>query len=61
MSESILLIAVICAVVGGVWGALRMSRTPSNDTSWRKEPPLLGKINYVYNRVDHLGRVEPTL
>ena len=61
MIESLLLAAVVCAVVGGVYGAVQSTRTPSNDTSWRKEPPLLGKINYVHNRVDHLGRVEPTL
>ena len=61
MIESLLLAAVGCAVVGGVYGAVQSTRTPSNDTSWRKQPPQLGKINYDHNTVDHLGRKEPTL
>ena len=42
MSESLLLAAVISAVIGSVWGAISL-RKPTNDTSWRKEPPLLSK------------------
>jgi hypothetical protein len=61
MIESLLLAAVGCAVVGGVYGAVLSTRTPSNDTSWRKQPPQLGKITSVDNTVDHLGRKEPTL
>ena len=61
MIESLLLAAVGCAVVGGVYGAVQSTRTPSNDTTWRKQPPQIGKTTSVHNTVDHLGRKEPTL
>jgi len=62
MIESLLLAGVACAGVGATIGLILSLRKPTtSDTSWRKEPPMLGKINYVHNTVDHLGRKEPTL
>jgi hypothetical protein len=61
MIESLLLFGVACAGVGATIGLIVSLRKPTNDTSWRKEPPMLNKINYVDNGIDHLGRKEPTL
>ena len=58
MSESLLLAAVISAVIGSVWGAVSL-RKPTNDTSWRKEPPLLSKNIRAEDLKDI--RKEPTL
>jgi len=43
MSQSIFLIAVVSVVIGAVYGAVRSTQTPTNDISWRKQPPLLRK------------------
>jgi len=61
MIESLLLAGVACVGAGAILGLILSLRKPTNDTSWRKEPPQLDKINYDHNTVDHLGRKEPTL
>jgi hypothetical protein len=61
MIEGLLLLGVACAGVGATLGLILNLRKPNSDTSWRKQPPPLGKINYDHNTVDHLGRKEPTL
>ena len=43
MSESIFLIAVVSVWYGVILGAVRSTRTPKEDLSWRKQPPLLRK------------------
>ena len=41
MSESIFLIAVVSVWYGVILGAVRSTRTPNEELSWRKQPPLL--------------------